>query len=77
MQQSQVAAEKLLLIHISGGNREELIGQLGGFGYDVRDVDTIESALPLLSSEPVFPLLLIVACAVTDHERSRQRGSDP
>lgn len=70
MHRSQVAAERLLLIHISGGNREELIGQIEGFGYDVRNVDAIESALPLLTAEPVFPVVLIVACAVTDRMRS-------
>ena len=50
MGHTQVAAERLLLIHISGGNREELIGQLEGFGYDVRNVDAIESA-PFLNEQ--------------------------
>jgi DNA-binding NtrC family response regulator len=67
---SQVAAERLLLIHISGPERQAIVSQLREVGYDVCAVAAVDDALPVLAGEPVFPIVLIVACGVTDRMRS-------
>ena len=54
----QLAAERLLLIHISGDHREELIGHLERLAYDFCEVGSIERALPLMSAKTVARLTI-------------------
>jgi DNA-binding NtrC family response regulator len=71
---SQVAAKRLLLIHISGGHRAEIVTYLQGFGYEVTCAESVESAIPELTADALHSLVLIVAC--DDHQRVRQSNED-
>ncbi len=70
MHLSTVAADRLLVITVSGNHREEVLTCLEGVGYDVHDVESIEQALPVLRQGSAFPIVLIVACDCSDRMRA-------